>query len=87
MSSVIVTYLGFVVVIVIVFWSVFLLRQRMLKQRRSLRSPLSTLEQFKPIVVLPLASPPADEDEDEEHLNHHSRAQQNGHYSGSKPHP
>ncbi len=89
MSPIVAMYLGFIVAVVIVVWAVLLLVQRIRKQQKAQRRALYTLVPFKPTVAAPSAEAVDDEDVDDEEMrvNHHSPAQQNGHYLGSKKHP
>lgn len=82
MNPIIITYIGFFVAALILAWSVFEMSRRFYRRRKVDATAMNTWVSWQPSS----SAPPSPEMEGEEkpRLNHHSRSQQNGHYSESK---
>ncbi|HZO73038.1 MAG TPA: hypothetical protein VFB60_12625 [Ktedonobacteraceae bacterium] len=87
MSPMIITYIGFVVAILILLWGVLVVSRRYLWRGNSRPEAADVWIPLKPNELHPLNEPVSDEDEPDKEalkIDLHTRAQQNGHYSESK---
>jgi hypothetical protein len=89
MSPVVVTYIGFVVAILILLWGLFVVGKRYFVRRRDVSS--KNMGAWVPLKTTATESPEdsftdLDEDDQDEgsRADLPARARQNGHYSGSK---
>lgn len=89
MSPSLVTYIGFVVAALILLWGLVVIGRRYFVRKRKVASGL--MDAWVPLKPTTIEIPEAsfsdtDEDDQDESssANHHTRAQQNGHYSESK---
>jgi len=89
MSPTVVTYIGFVVAVLILVWGLVVVGRRYFVRKRKADSGL--MDAWVPLKATAIetsedAFSDADDDDQEESSrgDHHTRAQQNGHYSESK---
>ncbi|HLG62821.1 MAG TPA: hypothetical protein VKY19_12850 [Ktedonosporobacter sp.] len=83
----VITYIGFVVAILILLWGVLIVSRRYLWRGTSRPESADVWIPLKTNELHPLNEPAADEDEPDNEalkMDLHTRAQQNGHYSESK---
>jgi hypothetical protein len=86
MSPYVVTYIGFVVVALILIWAIIELSKRFSGRKKIDAESMDTWVTLKPTSANVTEEPPAMEDDLEEapELNSRTKSQQNGHYSESK---
>lgn len=87
MSPMIITYIGFVVAVLILLWGVLIVSQRYLRRGNARSEVADVWIPLKPDELNPPDEPvPGEEEPDNEALriDFRTRAQQNGHYSESK---
>lgn len=84
MNSVVVMYIGLIVALFILGWGVFEMTRRAVHQGRRRTRALNTWVPFNPASAEPddHSSPPSNEGKNTEQR---AKAQQNGHYTESKP--
>ena len=82
MNPILITYIGFFVAALILLWAVFEMGRRFYRHRKVNAKVMNTWAPLQPSSHAP--SSPEKEGEEKPRLNHHSRSQQNGHYSESK---
>ena len=82
MSPILITYMGFFVAALILAWAVFEMSRRLYRRRKVNAKVMNTWAPLQPTSPAPSSS--EKEGEEKPRLNHHSRSQQNGHYSESK---
>jgi len=83
----IITYIGFVVAILILLWGVLVVSRRYFWRGTSRPGAADVWIPLKPDDLHPLNEPVSDEEESDNEtlkVDLHTRAQQNGHYSESK---
>jgi hypothetical protein len=80
MHPIFITYIGFFVAALILVWAVFEMSRRFYRRRKVNAKVMNTWAPLQP----PASPLPEKEGEEKPRLNHHSRSQQNGHYSESK---
>ena len=80
MHPILITYIGFFVAGLILLWAAFEMGRRFYRRRKVNAKAMNTWAPLQP----PVPSSPEKEGEAKPRLNHHSRSQQNGHYSESK---
>ena len=83
MNPIIITYVGFFVAALILAWAVFEMSRRFYRHRKVDVKAMSTWVPLQPASHA-LSSPEEEGEEEKPRQNHHSRSQQNGHYSESK---
>jgi hypothetical protein len=89
MYPMLITYLGFIVAVLILGWAIFEISRRYFRQRGIETKPLNTWVKLDPSLESEVEKPLPYEDSDEEEesvpeVNIQVRAQHNGHHSESK---